>query len=213
MTPKAYSYVRMSTDAQLKGDSLRRQLEASTAYANTHGLELIDERRLADIGVSGFQGRNITDGALGKFLQAVNIGKVERGSYLLVESLDRLSRQNPFEAFDLFSKIIKAGINIVTLTDNRVYSSAPDLGDLITSLVTMSRAHEESHTKSVRGRAAWANKRTKAKEQPLTARCPGWLTFDKKTKSLSLINSERISSEGFLTKVHPASEHQSSSNV
>ena len=39
---KAYSYIRMSTDTQLKGDSLRRQLEASKAYAENHNLELVD---------------------------------------------------------------------------------------------------------------------------------------------------------------------------
>ena len=160
--PRAYSYVRMSTDEQLKGDSLRRQMETSAAYAAEHGLELVDESRLQDIGVSAFKGANVADGALGRFLAAVKANKVPRGSFLLVESLDRLSRQAPFKSFAIFSEIIGAGINIVTLTDNRVYNSAPDLGDLVSSLVVMSRAHEESQTKSLRGREAWANKRKRA---------------------------------------------------
>ena len=61
--PRAYSYVRMSTDEQLKGDSLRRQMETSAAYAAEHGLELVDESRLQDIGVSAFKGANVADGA------------------------------------------------------------------------------------------------------------------------------------------------------
>jgi DNA invertase Pin-like site-specific DNA recombinase len=40
--PRAYSYIRMSTDAQIKGDSLRRQLELSELYAQEHGLQLVD---------------------------------------------------------------------------------------------------------------------------------------------------------------------------
>src|SRR6266404_9298254 len=99
---KAYSYVRMSTDLQLKGDSLRRQLEASAAYAVTHDLELVDESRLEDIGVSAFKGANVAEGALGRFLAAVESGKVPNGSYLLVESLDRISRQEIKASLALF---------------------------------------------------------------------------------------------------------------
>jgi DNA invertase Pin-like site-specific DNA recombinase len=40
LKPQAYSYLRMSTDLQLKGDSRRRQLEASRAYVEANGLEL-----------------------------------------------------------------------------------------------------------------------------------------------------------------------------
>ena len=60
--PKAYSYVRMSTDRQLKGDSLRRQLEASAKYAMEHGLDLQTGRELQDIGVSGYDGANVETG-------------------------------------------------------------------------------------------------------------------------------------------------------
>ena len=41
--PRAYSYLRMSTDLQRYGDSKRRQLKLSEAYARQHGLELADE--------------------------------------------------------------------------------------------------------------------------------------------------------------------------
>ena len=77
--PKAFSYIRMSTDAQLKGDSHRRQLETSDRYIADNGLELIE--RLSDLGVSAFRGANVEYGALGRFLQAVREGKVEAGSY------------------------------------------------------------------------------------------------------------------------------------
>jgi DNA invertase Pin-like site-specific DNA recombinase len=185
MKPRAYSYLRMSTDLQLKGDSRRRQLEASEAYAEEHGLELADEARLEDIGISAFKGANARDGALGQFLAAVRAGSVERGSYLLVESLDRLSREEILPAHTLFLSIVQAGINLVTLVDKRLYRAKnTNLVDMITSLVIMERAHEESKTKSMRVGAAWKNKRTKATEgQPMTARCPAWLRLSPDRRS------------------------------
>ena len=174
--PRAYSYVRMSTDLQLKGDSLRRQLEASAEYAATHDLELVDESRLQDIGVSAFKGANVAEGALGRFLEAAKAGTVPAGSFLLVESLDRLSRQEVRKSLGIFLSIVDAGVNIVTLADNHVYTAQKtELVDLLTSLVIMSRAHEESQTKSRRVGAAWANKRANARNRPLTATCPAWL--------------------------------------
>jgi DNA invertase Pin-like site-specific DNA recombinase len=177
LKPQAYSYLRMSTDLQLKGDSRRRQLELSRAYAEANGLELAEGAELEDIGVSAFKGANVRGGALGVFLDAVRSGTIKPGSYLLVESLDRLTRQQLLKANSLFLSIIQAGINLVTLADGRVYPAGTnDLGDLILSLVIMSRAHEESQIKSHRISAAWKNKRAKALTQvPMTKWCPAWL--------------------------------------
>jgi len=174
--PLAYSYLRMSTDAQLKGDSRRRQLERSLAYAEANNLDLQEGAQLQDIGISAFRGANVQDGALGAFFRAIKEGKVSQGSFLLVESLDRLSRQQVLPSLSLFLEIINAGVNIVTLTDNKDYRREKvDVHDLIISLTIMSRAHEESRTKSQRVGAAWANKRANAGAKPLTKLCPAWL--------------------------------------
>ncbi|MGB6342827.1 MAG: recombinase family protein, partial [Xanthobacteraceae bacterium] len=168
----------MSTELQLKGDSRRRQLEKSEKYAANHELELADDARLEDIGISAFKGANVRDGALGKFLEAAKAGKIAPGSFLLVESLDRLTRQDINKSLALFLLIINAGINIVTLGDERVYRAEKlDLPDFITSLVIMSRAHEESMIKSQRVSAAWASKRSQARNRPVTAMCPAWLVL------------------------------------
>src|ERR1051326_4411361 len=90
--PKAYSYVRMSTEGQLRGDSLRRQVERSKQYAAEHGLDLDETVSFNDIGVSAFRGKNLKTGALSHFIEAVRSGKIARGSYLLVESLDQIGR-------------------------------------------------------------------------------------------------------------------------
>jgi DNA invertase Pin-like site-specific DNA recombinase len=163
----------MSNPEQIRGDSLRRQLKASQEYADEHGLDLDDSLR--DIGKSAFSGAHL-DAALGSFLSMVESGEIAAGSWLLVESLDRLSRQNVLDALGQFIDIIRAGITIVTLIDKQVYNrETTDSGKLIISLTIMSRAYEESLTKSIRGKEAWQQKRDNALAKPITKMCPMWL--------------------------------------
>ncbi|TVZ72848.1 recombinase family protein [Rhizobium mongolense] len=161
--PIAYSYIRMSTQQQLKGDSLRRQLDLSEAYVRQH--DLILDHSLQDIGVSAWTGANVKTGALGRFLELVHAGRVARGSFLLVESLDRLSRERVIDALEPFLSILRAGIIVVTLADNQVYS-AETVGDnftqLMMSLAIMARAHEESQIKSQRITKAHQRRRENA---------------------------------------------------
>ncbi len=171
--PKAFSYTRMSTPEQLRGDSLRRQMEATTKFCADNGLELVQDMR--DIGLSGFSGANIEKGALGKFLKAVEAGKVERGSYLIIESFDRLSRQHVATALELFLGILRNGIIIHTSMDGRTYTFPPEMTELIISIIIMSRAYEESATKSRRVAEAWKGKRLKASEKLITKVVPGWI--------------------------------------
>ena len=189
MKPKAYSYLRMSTDLQLKGDSRRRQLEASQKYADEFDLDLAGDAQLEDIGISAYKGANARDGALGQFLNAVKAGAIAKGSYLIVESLDRLSREEILPAHTLFLSIVQSGVNLVTLTDRRVYSAkTTNLVDMITSLVIMERAHEESKTKGLRVGAAWKQKRMRAAQgEPMTARCPAWLRLSADRRTYELV--------------------------
>lgn len=188
MKPKAYSYIRMSTEVQLRGDSLRRQTEASQKYAIEHNLELVDDFKLQDIGISAFHGRNVAQGSLGRFLGLVQEGQISEGSFLLVESLDRISRQNPYAATALFLQILQAGVNIVTLTDRHIYrAGSNDFADIIVSVVIMSRAYEESKTKSIRVGAAWENKRRNISDKKLTRMCPAWLELSEDRQSFKVI--------------------------
>lgn len=189
--PLAYSYIRMSSDIQSKGDSLRRQSEASEAYAAENNLELMRDFKLEDIGVSAFKGLNISTGKLGHFLKAVEERLVPAGSYLLVESLDRLSRERPQTATALFLQILEAGVHIVTLADKRVYrSGSNDFSDIIVSVVIMSRAFEESQTKSMRVSAAWQNKRNNASSRKLTRMAPAWLRLSDDRESFEVLERE-----------------------
>lgn len=190
--PKAYSYLRFSTPEQSRGDSSRRQIDAAEAYALRHGLELDASLRFEDRGVSGFTGANVRQGALGQFLRAVDDGLVEPGSFLLVENLDRMSRASPWDAMPIFQQIINAGVTIVTLQDDRVWSRA-EMQDnpfrIFESLMVMIRANEESATKSRRLGQAWKEKRRKAEEAsvPMTAVAPAWLELDRSRGSYRVL--------------------------
>ena len=174
-----YSYVRFSTPAQLKGDSLRRQLAATDEFVK-RGNHTLASLSLRDLGVSGFRGQNATKGALAKFLEAVQQGSVQPGSILAVECIDRISRAQVTEALQLFLQIISAGITVATLQDEKMYSIESinkNPMDLMFSILVMMRANEESMTKSKRSLANWENKRQRAvaEKKPATPLCPTWL--------------------------------------
>ena len=176
---KAYSYVRFSTPEQARGDSKRRQIERAQEYAAYRGLELVDDAYM-DLGVSAYRGRNSEDGALAGFLLAVSDGVIERGSYLLVESMDRISRDRPRRAIRLLEDICDAGIIVVTLADRKEYSVDTLDGDpmaFMYAYMVAIRANEESETKAKRIRAAWNQKRKNATDSKtiMTSRCPAWL--------------------------------------
>jgi DNA invertase Pin-like site-specific DNA recombinase len=178
--PKAYSYLRFSTPDQMKGDSFRRQTQQAKDYADRKGLTL-DEHSFEDLGISAYQGRNQEAGALKLFVEAVDNGVIESGSYLLVESLDRISRQSPRKASRVLEDICERGITLVTLFDGKEYDiNALEKDPLTFILIVLifQRANEESATKARRLRSAWENKRKKiANGEPirLTSKGPKWL--------------------------------------
>lgn len=161
--PKAYSYIRFSTKEQAKGHSLKRQTEMREAYlAKRPDLTLDTSLTLEDMGVSAFKGANADEGNLGTFIRAIEAGIVPKGSFLLIESLDRLSRAKVNIALNLFLSIVNQGITIVTLEDGKEFGENNDFTDIIISIVGMQRAHEESKRKSDLISKAWKDKRVQA---------------------------------------------------
>lgn len=155
--PLVYSYLRFSDPRQAAGSSADRQLEYAQRWAAERGLALDESLSMRDEGLSGYHQRHISHGALGVFLRAVEDGRIEAGSVLVVEGLDRLSRAEPLKAQAQLTQIIHAGIRVVTAADGQEYSLESIKANpyrLIHSLVVMIRAHEESDTKSKRVRAA-----------------------------------------------------------
>ena len=171
----AYLYARFSTPEQAEGDSERRQSEAAKRWCKTHQVTLDESYR--DLGVSAHRGRHRTKGALAGFLAAVACGKIAKDSILIVESLDRLSREQLRDARELFESLLKSSIEIVTLVPERHYTEA-SLNDPLAQVEVIfiaHRAHAESALKSERVGEAWRNKKAHAATSKLTAQCPSWL--------------------------------------
>lgn len=183
--PKVYSYTRWSTPEQAKGDSMRRQAEAAARWAMRNNLILDETLAITDSGRSAYRGGNAEgDAGLSRFLQACRAGLIEPGSFLLVESLDRISRMAPRRAQRLIDDIVDNGVTIVTLNDDQHYSAERldnDPTALLIALMVAWRAHEESRTKGRRVAEAWREKRrlVRAGEvERLTCRAPAWLVPD-----------------------------------
>jgi DNA invertase Pin-like site-specific DNA recombinase len=166
---------------QAEGDSLRRQLSAAFAYADKHDLEL--DTSLRDLGVSGFSGANRLKGALKSFKDRVESGDITPGSYLLIDSLDRLSRENIVLATHQLLGIALAGINVVTLNDERVFAHDADMGTMMLAVVEIERSHRESAEKGRKVFAAHQENKRRAREEGRvwTPVGPSWLRFDKAT--------------------------------
>lgn len=192
--PKAYSYLRFSTPEQLKGDSLRRQSEMAIRFAQQHGLDLDQSLTFRDLGVSAFRGRNAATGALGAFLEAVESGDVRPGSVLLVEALDRISRQSARKAVRVLEDIVEAGVDVVTLTDGKRYTKdSLDGFDFLMAIIVLIRGNEESAMKSRRLKAAWSAKRGRLGDgKAMTATTPGWIKLDAQRRPVLIPERARV---------------------
>lgn len=176
---RAYSYIRFSNLKQQRGESFRRQSEFAANICRENGWQLDDTLTLHDLGVSAFRGKNAKVGALAEFLDAVRSERVPAGSVLIIESIDRLSRNKVGEALQLFISILNSGVSILTLEPRRHYTSNSinEIASLLEPIIYMSRAHEESATKSYRLKDAWAKKKQRAASArtPISRNCPRWL--------------------------------------
>lgn len=208
--PIAYVYSRFSSVKQEKGHSLKRQRDLAQKWLDTigAGLGVVEDTSLTltDSGLSGYKGTHRAKGALGVLERMIEDGQIEVGSYLLVENLDRLSRQEPTVAMTLLLSLVNSGMNVVTLVDNKIYSREVINADkgmsLIQSVLIAGRAYEESELKSQRVRAAWLNKmKLVADGIQLTKRVPFWINKDDKNqlipdKAEIVRRIFRLSSEG-----------------
>jgi DNA invertase Pin-like site-specific DNA recombinase len=161
-TPTAFSYIRFSTPEQRKGDSLRRQTEAAAEWCKKNKVRLDTSITLHDLGRSAFTGKhrqNPDRHALAAFLKLVEDGKVPRGSFLVIENLDRLSREHIQPALLLVLNLLQAGVRIVQLKPAAmVFDEKSDTLPVMMMIVELSRGHSESAMKADRCGDAWRDK-------------------------------------------------------
>jgi DNA invertase Pin-like site-specific DNA recombinase len=188
--------MRFSSAEQAKGDSLERQRSLAVEYIARHPQQeivLAEDLQFVDEGVSSYTGQNLQPGrALRRFLECVEDGRVASGSILMVESLDRLSRQQVIQAQRLLLDILLSGITVITTSpaESRAYDGRSGLQDLIISLAGMERANRESAIKSDRVRRAWKRKKENASTTKLTSRAPSWLKLNPDRKSFSVVEEK-----------------------
>jgi DNA invertase Pin-like site-specific DNA recombinase len=177
----AFSYIRFSHPDQAKGDSVRRQDEAAASWCKRNGVTLDTSITLHDLGKSAYTGKhrqNPDRHALAAFLKLVESGKVPRGSCLIIENLDRLTREHLQPALLLVLNLLQGGIRIVQLKPaEMVFDDQSDTMPVMMMIMELARGHGESAMKSERNGAAWEQRRRKARARAdiLTHRLPAWV--------------------------------------
>ena len=154
-TKPAYSYQRFSSIKQKAGDSTGRQTDAAASFAKQFNLDL--RQTFSDEGVSGFKGKNFSnESALSEFLKLVDSGDIPEGGVLIVENMDRLSRQSILPCLSKFIEIINRGVSIGVISQGKILdekSITENPMELMLVLVEFSRANNESETKSKRSKS------------------------------------------------------------
>lgn len=180
---RVISYTRFSSRKQSKGLSYVRQMEAAREWCAKNGYTLDESDQFADLGVSAYSGANAEAGDLARLLELLQTGKIERGTILIVEALDRITRQALPRAITLLMNLATSGLRVVTLSDGRVWDEASmhDLGSFMMSVVTLYRGHQESEYKSMRLRKTFRKHRELGSQQAFGA-APGWLYREAKDK-------------------------------
>ncbi|VVM85408.1 recombinase family protein [Pseudomonas fluorescens] len=174
--PVAYSYIRFSSAQQQHGASLARQQEMVGKWLVANPTYTRSELSFQDLGRSGWSGAHL-DNAFGRLLAAVEKGVIKAGDVVLIEAIDRAGRLEPMEMLPLLSKIVNAGVDIVSLDDGITYNrESVNSNHLFLLVAKVQQAYTYSDNLSRRVKDAYARKRVKAAEGEFTERrTPLWL--------------------------------------
>lgn len=205
-TMTAYSYKRFSSPEQSKGTSRTRQEDATLMLCKKHNWSLDTDLKIDDFGRSAYHPG--AQKGLQYFLDAIENGRVQIPSVLVVEKLDRLSRLDVYEAFGLWAKILDKNVWIATVNPEQIYmpSDKSNIHIIFQALIHFALAHEESQKKSVNTKKNWDVKRRKAAANHTNipgGKLPAWLyeeagklkIHDARQKAIQLIY--KLSVDGY----------------
>lgn len=169
-------YRRFSTKKQEQGDSLARQHSAALRWCAAKGLELDTELTFDDQGRSGFKGHNSKKGALRALVDMCKDGRIPKGSYVLFEAFDRMTRMPLPEAQTLFSELLGTGVVVVTLNNGKEWrqKNLRDISDYLFSILDLFRGNQESERKSQMLISAFKAARENGEKWKF-ASLPGWI--------------------------------------
>ncbi len=179
MKQQAFSYVRFSARSQRSGDSLRRQTDMVSTWLLQNPEYELSPLRFEDLGRSGYSGAHL-ENAFGRLLAAVETGAIPSGSTILIEAIDRAGRMEPMDMLPLVSRIVKAGVDIVTLDDGIRYDKkSANSNHLFLLVAKVQQAYNYSENLSRRVLAAYEKKREVARSGVAVGRrTPLWLTSE-----------------------------------
>jgi DNA invertase Pin-like site-specific DNA recombinase len=176
----AIIYIRFSTSAQERGDSRRRQLEDCQAYCAANGLEVSEI--VEDLGRSAYKGDHLSKGNLGKLTERIMRNEIPAGTTIVIEKMDRLSRQKPRIVRRWIEDACDRGLRIARVAGGPIIDAAYlDDGSNVSAVVELAwlsnASHEFSQNISDRLAKSWKERRRKAGEGEglLTASSPRWL--------------------------------------
>lgn len=171
MKPRAWLYARFSSTQQQDGDSINRQVNAAQQWSTANGVEL-QQTSFRDLGVSGW--KSIKRPMFEQLITAMSEGKIPRGSYVLFESTDRLSRRGWRHTQELIRTITCVhDCKLVILDKGQVYTkeNVNDVVQNILLMVSADMAEKESQRKSDLVAAAYKSKR----QDGDVSRWPFWI--------------------------------------
>ncbi|WP_374274463.1 recombinase family protein [Brevundimonas sp.] len=173
----AIIYARFSSLGQ-RDSSIDRQVKLARSVIAREGFQEIEI--VTDKGRSAFHGHHLTKGNLGKLDARIRAGEIAKGTVIVVEKLDRLSRLTRRETQRWIEDVTDAGIGIVTVEGNRHYTAETmrtNFVEIIEILVGADIAHNDSATKSDRTRDGLKRVRETARQtgKAFTSRTPFWI--------------------------------------
>jgi DNA invertase Pin-like site-specific DNA recombinase len=196
---KATIYVRVSSEEQASsGSGIERQLEAATNYCKARDFSVI--QILRDEGKSASKGHHISHGEFGKYLDEVRAGK-HRGTALVIEYLDRLSRLGIEKTIELLKALREGGVEVHEVKNNKVFrlDANDDLGSWITTVVDSYQAQEYTKKLAQRSTEGKAKKLAEVREKLAKGQstnrgknCPAWLEIAADGKYVGVTERKKV---------------------
>ena len=192
LTP-AISYTRVSTKAQTESTKtgIGRQEKDWEQWLADHP-DYTDAGAFKDLGISGRR-KHRTTGALSQLLERARAGEFQKGTCLVVESVSRLTRDQPKDALKLLIELFDHGLHLaLTQLGGEVLTDQKHgvWGQLIGAIET---SHFEYEDKAARSQGYWDERREQIasgelsgafqpRREGIREAYPFWLDFDPKAK-------------------------------
>lgn len=187
-----HAYCRYSQLGQSEGSTIRQEAIIEDWCAKNN---CTVDKWWIDAGVSGFSKNNSNSDEGSQFSEMVH--RLKKGDVILIERQSRFSRQKYRKVNKLFDKLLDAGIDIVTCSDNVRHSgdgsSLSDIGLDIKRMIDAHVAYKESEDKSEMAKASHKTRSdTVAEGKFAKVHAAGWLTLNNDGTAYELNENAKV---------------------